>query len=88
MVYRDLKKPFSAWATKNRTPSAMPRGIPKIGNDEKEKVNTHTKRANSYSSLSNILRIAFCASSTPANVAALAGTARAIAGPIPGKNAL
>lgn len=34
------------------------------------------------------LFIAWCANSTPKKVAALAGTALAIAGPIPGKNAL
>lgn len=37
---------------------------------------------------SNTFPIALCASSTPKNVAAFAGTALAIAGPIPGKNAL
>ena len=36
----------------------------------------------------NIRSINLCANSTPKNVAAFAGTALAIAGPIPGKNAL
>lgn len=44
--------------------------------------------ANSTPPYPNALFIALCANSTPRKVTALAGTALAIAGPIPGKNAL